>query len=264
MKISRNVPFSKGYNEIVTKKEHPEMTGMEFGVLSMGNKDKLSFDYNQEVIYVLISGKITFSWNNNTETVERKSCFHEESKVLHVPQNTLVSIECLSDTAEIAISRTENQKSFSAKLLKGPDCLCANEERGAGTLNECSTRIVRTFFDRSNCPQTTFFVGEVVSYPGKWSSFPPHTHVEPEIYFYKFLPENGYGFAEIGEDAYKIKNNDLTGMPCNKTHSQATAPGYAEYYIWVIRLRDEENIITTVDPQHSWTTGKDAKYFPEL
>lgn len=264
MKISQKHPFSKGYNKIVTKEDHPEMMGMEFGVLLMNSGDRLSFNYKKETIYVITSGEVTFSWNGIKSTVQRKSCFHEEPVLLHVPQNTKVIIECISDKAEISIASTDNSKNFDASLMKGNDCICANEERGKGTLNDCSSRLVRTFFDRSSCPETNFFVGEVVSYPGKWSSFPPHTHVEPEIYFYKFLPENGYGFAEIGDDVYKVKTNDLTGMPCEKTHSQATAPGYAEYYIWIIRLRDDKDIITTVEPEHQWTTAKDAKYFPRI
>lgn len=131
-------------------------------------------------------------------------------------------------------------------------------------MNECSTRMVRTFFDRSNCPETNFFIGEVVHFPGKWSSYPPHQHVEPELYYYKFLPENGYGLAEYGEDAYKVKNNDLTGMPCNVTHSQAAAPGYAEYYLWCIRLQDDKDIVTTVVKEHEWVTEEGAKYFPDI
>ncbi|MFR8411319.1 MAG: hypothetical protein ACLVB4_07950 [Butyricicoccus sp.] len=40
-----------------------------------------------------------------------------------------------------------------------------------------------------------------------------------------FLPENGYGLAEYGDDAFKVKNNDLTGMPeCNAL--RPAAPGY--------------------------------------
>ena len=62
--------------------------------------------------------------------------------------------------------------------------------------------------------------------------------MEPEIYFYKFLPENGYGYAEVGDTVYKVHHNDATCMAHGVTHSQATAPGYAEYYIWAIRLRD--------------------------
>ncbi|MFR5445559.1 MAG: 5-deoxy-glucuronate isomerase, partial [Butyricicoccus sp.] len=94
--------------------------------------------------------------------------------------------------------------------------------------------------------------------------YPPHQHVEPELYYYKFLPENGYGLAEYGDDAFKVKNNDLTGMPENVTHSQAAAPGYAEYYLWCIRLQDDKNIVTTVVPEYEWVTKADAKYFPDI
>ena len=113
-------------------------------------------------------------------------------------------------------------------------------------------------------PETNFFIGEVVHFPGKWSSYPPHQHVEPELYYYKFLPENGYGLAEYGDDAFKVKNNDLTGMPESVTHSQAAAPGYAEYYLWCIRLQDDKNIVTTVVPEYEWVTKADAKYFPDI
>lgn len=92
----------------------------------------------------------------------------------------------------------------------------------------------------------------------------PHTHVEPEIYFYKFLPENGYGYAEVGDTVYKVHHNDATCMAHGVTHSQATAPGYAEYYIWAIRLRDNDPMVTTVVPEHAWVAEKDAKYFPEI
>ena len=84
------------------------------------------------------------------------------------------------------------------------------------------------------------------------------------MYYYKFLPENGYGLAEYGDDAYKVKHNDLTGMPANVTHSQAAAPGYAEYYLRCIRLQDDKNIITTTVKEYEWVTAPDAKYFPDI
>lgn len=263
MKYVSREPFQKGYNEMVSAVKNPEMMGMEFGVVAMSEGDALNFHYDQEVIYDLLCGTVTFKWNGKEETVARKDCFHEGAVLLHVPQNTGVTIVSGSD-AEIAVVRTENKKTFEAKLMYPQDCQCANEERGAGQMNECSTRLVRTFFDRSDCPETNFFVGEVVHYPGKWSSYPPHQHVEPELYFYKFLPENGYGLAEYGDDAEKIRNNDLMGMPANVTHSQAAAPGYAEYYLWCIRLRDDEQIVTTVVAEHDWVQQPGAKYFPEI
>lgn len=263
MKYTSKGPFEKGYNKMVSAADNPEMMGMEFGVVKMTAGDIMHFDYAQEVVYDLLYGKISFEWDKNSEVVERKDCFHEGAILLHVPQNTVVVITALSDT-EIAVARTENKRAFAARLLRPADCLSANEERGAGLMNDMSTRLVHTFFDRSSCPETNFFIGEVVHFPGKWSSYPPHQHVEPELYYYKFLPENGYGLAEFGDDAFKVKNNDLTGMPENVTHSQAAAPGYAEYYLWCIRLQDDKNIITTNVAEYEWVLKPDAKFFPEI
>ena len=262
MKYTSKGQFENGYNTLINAVDHPEMMGMEFGVVKMAAGDVMHFSYKQEVVYNLLSGKITFEWEGRCETVERHDCFHQGAILLHVPENTAVSIS--SETqAEIAVARTENKRHFESKLMYPEDCLSANEKRGAGQMQECSTRLVRTFFDRSNCPETNFFIGEVVHFPGKWSSYPPHQHVEPEMYYYKFLPEDGYGLAEYGDDAYKVKHNDLTGMPCNVTHSQAAAPGYAEYYLWCIRLQDDKDIITTVVPTYEWVTEPGARYFPE-
>ena len=263
MKYTSKGPFEKGYNKMVSAADNTEMMGMEFGVVKMTAGDIMHFDYAQEVVYDLLYAKISFEWDKNSEVVERKDCFHEGAILLHVPQNTVVVITALSDT-EIAVARTENKRAFAARLLRPADCLSANEERGAGLMNDMSTRLVRTFFDRSSCPETNFFIGEVVHFPGKWSSYPPHQHVEPELYYYKFLPENGYGLAEFGDDAFKVKNNDLTGMPENVTHSQAAAPGYAEYYLWCIRLQDDKNIITTNVAEYEWVLKPDAKFFPEI
>ena len=249
---------------MVSSIANPEMMGLEFGVLSLSVGDKMNFSYPQEVVYDLLSGSITFSFENVIKTVSRVDCFHEGAIILHVPQNTSVSIECLSEKSEVALVRTSNPRSFFPCLLFPEDCLFANEKRGLGLMNECAVRTTRTFFDRTNCPETNFFIGEVVHEPGKWSSFPPHQHVEPEIYYYKFLPENGYGLAEFGDDAFKVKNNDMLGMSENITHAQAAAPGYAEFYLWCIRLQDDADIVTTTVKEYEWVTASDAKYFPEI
>lgn len=262
MKITHQ-GFQKGYNALTVEGDKSQMN-MDFGVLCMEKGDKVGCNEAKECIYVLVSGAVTFCWEGREEMVERKSCFHEDPILLHVPQNTGVQIVCVSDQAEVSIQRTKNPKSFAPKLMKSEDLLCGSEQRGAGLMNEASTRIVRTFLDRSTCPETNFFIGEVVSYPGKWSSFPPHTHVEPEIYYYKFLPEHGYGFAEVGDTVYKVRHNEATCMANGVTHSQATAPGYAEFYIWAIRLRDDAPMATIVAPEHAWVAQPDAKFFPDL
>lgn len=254
--------FIKGYEKIVT--EENKDVKMDFGMLTLENGDSYKFNEAKECIYTLLSGEVLFQFDGKAEKARRNSCFHENPTVLHVPENTEVEISCNEGKAEVIVQATRNSKKFPAKLYRTEDLLCPTEMRGAGSMNEASTRIVRTFFDRSTCPETNFFIGEVVSYPGKWSSYPPHFHVEPEIYFYRFLPENGYGFAEMGDQVLKVKHNDLTAMPENHTHSQSTAPGYAEYYLWVIRLRDDEDMVTNLVEEHKWVAEADAKYFPEI
>lgn len=260
--ILRGKEFKRGYERLV--EEENKDIKMDFGMLTLAKGDLFVFTEAKECIFTLLSGEVNFKYDGKSEDALRNSCFHENPIVLHVPQNTKVEITALSEKAEVIVQATKNEKSFESKLYRTEDLLCPTEMRGEGSMNEASTRIVRTFFDRSTCPETNFFIGEVVSFPGKWSSYPPHAHVEPEIYFYRFLPDNGYGFAEMGDDAYKVRNNDLTGMPGNVTHSQSTAPGYAEYYLWVIRLQDDENMVTNVVKEHAWVAEENAKYFPEI
>ena len=47
MKYTHKAPFDKGYNGMVSAVEHPEMMGMEFGVVKMAAGDVMHFDYAQ-------------------------------------------------------------------------------------------------------------------------------------------------------------------------------------------------------------------------
>ena len=51
-------------------------------------------------------------------------------------------------------------------------------------------------------------MGEVVTAPGGWSSYPPHHHEQPEIYHYRFTEPQGYGHAECGDDVFKVRQYD--------------------------------------------------------
>ena len=114
-----------------------------------------------------------------------------------------------------------------------------------------------------NAKDSNLVLGEVIDFPGKWSSYPPHHHPQPEIYFYKFLPENGFGHAELGEDVYKVRNNDAILIHENLTHPQVAAPGYAMYYIWVIRhLENNQYVNPIFVPEHAWVMEKDAAIWP--
>ncbi len=74
MKYTHKAPFDKGYNGMVSAVEHPEMMGMEFGVVKMAAGDVMHFDYAQEVVYDLMSGSVTFDGTAIRRPLPAKTC----------------------------------------------------------------------------------------------------------------------------------------------------------------------------------------------
>jgi len=260
MHIRAEKPFSYGYNEIATIDNQAQNSLMDFGILRLGAGHSFAETQPLECAYLLICGKVRLEWAGNTQTIARGSCFDDAPWALHVPQNTAVTITALAES-EIAVQRTENARDFAAKLYTPQDT--PDEHRGAGTMRETSTRVVRTIFDHSNAPDANLVLGEVIGCPGKWSSYPPHHHPQPEIYFYRFLPENGFGYAELDETVIKTHHNSTVFITGRETHPQTTAPGYAMWYLWVIRhLPNDPYITPTFVPEHLWVTEPDAPIWP--
>lgn len=106
-----------------------------------------------------------------------------------------LTVKGIADDSEIAVMRTENDKIFEPVIRCGDKIV--NEIRGKGFMNEAGTRIVRTAQDVRLSPESNLMLGEDVHYPGKWSGFPSHSHAQPETYFYKFYPKNGFGLLKL-------------------------------------------------------------------
>ncbi|MCW3489997.1 5-deoxy-glucuronate isomerase [Dethiobacter alkaliphilus] len=261
-KITRNTPFDYGYNVITTMEDKEENMMMDFGLLRLKSEQIETDNEQKERAFLLITGKAKLEWDGNSQVIERSSFLDESPWVLHVPQGMEVKITGIGEDTEISVTKTVNSENFTAKLYTPEEC--ASEDRGKGSMKETSTRIVRTVFDYTNAPYAKLVVGEVIDFPGKWSSYPPHHHPQPEIYFYKLFPENGFGFSMLGDDVVKVTNNDTVKVPGGLSHPQVSAPGYAMYYIWVIRHLDDEPYITpTFEPEHLWVTESDAKIWPD-
>lgn len=251
-------------NKYVSREENPEMMDSEFGVIHLRSGEDFEISTEEEYVFCLNCGTVIFSWDGTEETAERKSCFQDDPCVLHVHSGTQVKITGLSDHAEINVANTHNDKMFANRLYRPEELLCS-ETVDTDKLDGKVKRIKRVFFDRTTCPETNLFCGEVVNYPGCWACFPPHLHTEPEIYYYKFFPEQGYGFSEFGSEAIKVVNRSVTCNPGGQSHSQVTAPGYAGYIMWTQRLQDDGgDIVYSLSDQHAWLDADDVRIFPEL
>ncbi len=253
--------WNYGFNQITKIGGDPDMLE-DFGILRLKSGQVYEDHLELERAFDLVYGSVKLEFDGKTETISRPNCFDYQPWVLHLPSGTPVKIIGVSSDSEITVNRTVNETKFAPKLYLPEET--PNEYRGSGTMNETSTRIVRTTFDYKNAPFAKLVVGEVIGYPGKWSSYPPHYHPQPEIYYYKTCPGNGFGYAELGDTVVKVHANDTTLIQDGMTHPHVTAPGYALWYLWVIRHLDGNPYITpTFLPEHLWVTNPDSKFWPD-
>jgi len=246
--------FGKGYTKITEagdKSAGGLDTQMDFGILVHGPNDPIEETHPKESVWVLIRGEAQISAGDQNQVLKRESIFDEAPTAIHVGPDTPLSIIPVSEEVEWAITRTTNDKKLTTRIYT-PDNL-SPEYRGAGLVQNACLRNVRLIFDYDTNPEANLVIGEVVNYPGKWSSYPPHHHDQPEIYHYRFTEAQGYGHAELGDSVFKVQQNDSMIIPPQLDHAQVSAPGYGMWYLWVIRHL-ENNPYTGFEftADHAW------------
>src|SRR5690606_17905680 len=128
--------------------------------------------------------------------------------------------------SEVELTRyeTASERPFEPSLGAPSDV--RDEHRGAGQVRGACHRIVRTLLDRERSdPAAELVLGEVLTLPGRWSSYPPHHHAQPELYHYRFTHPQGYGHAELGDTVLKVRGLDTVKILASDDHAQVAAPG---------------------------------------
>jgi 5-deoxy-glucuronate isomerase len=108
-----------------------------------------------------------------------------------------------------------------------------DEERGEGA----TFRRVRTYVSAG-----PLIVGETVSPPGLWSSYPPHRHEHEEIYLYRFDPSDGFGMqmrseSDADERGVVVRDGRIERITSG-WHPVVAAPGATLYYLWALAGAD--------------------------
>jgi len=262
--IIKSCSDSAGYHSITEMKSlHPHIL-LDFGLLKLDKGKEYISTESRERAYLLIRGRVQMEWDDKVVDVERNSCFDEGPTVLHVPEMMKVKLTGLSDQVELAVEKCFNETAFMTKLYLPGDC--REDVFGHGTMQEASTRKVRTVFDGELAPWSNMVMGEVITYPGKWSSYPPHGHPHPEIYHYRFQPSQGFGVSLLDYEAHVVRDGDTCLIPPDLTHSQVAAAGYAMWYLWMIpHLPDNRWLPATryFRKEHEWLLNPDARIWKD-
>jgi len=252
--------FGHGQTSITRHDDAENNALISLDVLKLSAGETFSITTEYETAWLLMNGDVNGSVADTTFQFARSSLFDESASCLHVSANTKVEMSCESDT-EFTVYSCDNQLLFEARIYHPEDV--ANEPRGKGQVGDRCLRYVRTIFDDTNSdPNTGLVLGEVITFQGGWSSYPPHHHPQPEIYHYRFTEPQGYGHAELGDTVLKVRHNDTVKILDLNDHSQCAAPGYGMYYSWVIRhLPDDRYTVPEFTEEHTWIMQADCKYW---
>lgn len=204
----------------------------------------------KEAAILLLEGNITFFFEEKRVDARRKNVFCGAPYCLHLCRGKQASLTAREDS-EVLVQMTENKREFETKLYTPAECKI--EVMGESQWEGTAKREVLTIFDYQNAPYSNMVIGEVITKAGRWSSYIPHSHPQPEVYYYKFDHPQGFGAAFIGDNVFKVADGSAANIPGGLTHPQTAAPGYNMYYCWMIRHLDGNPWTTRDnDPAHTW------------
>lgn len=246
--------FENGIKHITAENDDTSML-MDIDVYKLEKDETISLcDANKETAILLIEGNVEFNFEGNKKSAKRDSCLNPKAICLHICKGKKVEITA-NETSELFVQKATNETEFASVYYEGETI--RSKITGETTWEGMAKRQVVTIIDDTVAPYSKLVIGEVVSFGGRWSSYTPHSHPQPEVYYYKFQRDGGFGAGFVGENVYKIENGTALCIIGDKTHPQVSAPGYDMYYVWAIRHLDGDRWLNTrvEDERYSWLNG---------
>mgnify|MGYP002771047360 CR=1 FL=1 len=181
---------------------------------------------------------------------ERKDVFTAGPYCIHACGGSRIEVKALSE-AEILVQSTENNRVFEPKIYEPKDVSLVRS--GEGKFGDTAKRWVSTIFDAKTAPYSNMVLGEILGDRGNWSSYLPHSHPQPEVYYFLFDRPEGFGASFVGDQVFRSTDGSFAAISGGLTHPQATAPGFVMYTCWMIRHLEGKRWLQT-------DRNEDARY----
>lgn len=212
----------------------------------------------KETILVILSGKckVSASGNQWDSIGERKSVFDGKPYAVYLPCNSEYEVLSLEDV-EIAVCSAASNSKRPARLIGPEDVKILSRGQDNWYRDVCEIANLGEDAD-------SLIVGETISGPGNWCSYPPHKHDLEEMYFFKVNPPQGFGIQRVYTDdkkldeLYLIRNNSLVAIP-QGYHPLVAAPGYSVWFLYVLAAGPGQKLQAYNDPDHSWLSSGEGK-----
>jgi 5-deoxy-glucuronate isomerase len=267
----RSSSFS-GFERIVSPDNSP-LRCLSFGRIRL-TRDLPTFrgnSGNREIVLDILHGtcKVEIEYEEGTFTWEilgeRASPFDGPPTLIYIPIQSSFTITLLSEELEIAAAEGVTDAMKSPAVIRPGE----TQFREVGAANWF--RMVNSGTVGSG-KTSTLMVGETISPPGNWSSYPPHKHDKDhpsgetaleEVYFYLIDPPQGFAIQRLYEhdeppgglnEAFVVQDGDVIVLP-RGYHPVVAAAGYRLFYVWALYGREESYGDWTDDPAHAWIHG---------
>ena len=223
---------------------------MDISVVRLTAGDRRVYcEPDKEICILLTQGQIELRCGDLYGGDTRSDAFTDLPIAMHVCRGDAIEAHAVQDSEILYIS-TQNDRAFLPKFYAKSDV--QRTVSCEGMWENTAVRDVNTVFDYSNAPYSNLVVGEVIAREGRWWSYLPLSHPQPEVYYYKMPSPEAFGACFIGEmHPYTVKDGSVGCFPGGETHVQVTAPGYPMYCCWMIRHLDGDPWDKTriVDPR---------------
>jgi len=233
---------------------------VEMDMLRLADGDTKSYkEENKEYALVILGGKCTvkgadFAFEN---AGKRENVFGGAATCIYIPANTPFSVTGVGEV-QIAVAKSPSDKAFKPAIINPEDVVIKN-------LGKPGWEREAHFILDERVDANMLYIGEAFVKGGQWASYPPHKHDDDnmpveaateEIYYYEFKNPAGFGIQKVYtmegdiDETYTVKSGDFVEIP-RGYHPFHAAPGYDNYYLWIMAGEDRGFFMTT-DEEHKW------------
>lgn len=236
MNCGRNrKPIIYGWNQLTDQ----ELNNQKIALLLLKKGEKHTIRTGEdEYSLVILEGEVAFTVRSGVEGTlgPRRNVFDDLPEGLLLTREEEVVLTAVSD-CQVGVHYAPAPRKFKNYLMKQDDIRV--NERGADNWR----RKVRKIFWNDNSEGNVLLTGETVTYPGNWSTMPPHRHEffeegkempYEEGYLFKFSHPHGFGiirqFDDKMDQAFSLKTNDVAYVG-GGYHPVVAAPGTYLYHL---------------------------------
>lgn len=250
-----------GKSAVITA-ENSSCRLVEMDMLRLADGEKKTYsEQGKEFALVLLGGKCTVTADSfSYENIGRRAdVFGGAATCVYIPRNTPFTVIGVGEVS-IAVCKSPAEKDHQPACIT-PDDVVIKDLGKPGWQRQAH------FILDERTDADILYIGEAFVQGGQWASYPPHKHDDDnmpqeaateEIYYYEFKKPGGFGIQRVYtkegdiDETYTVKSGDFVEIP-RGYHPFHTAPGYDNYYLWIMAGKNRGFYMTT-DEDHLWLT----------